>query len=171
MKTEATSLICITAMLVSCTPGERQSQRASSAPHKTQYRLQDYAQDANGLSCAIALTEDSKKNGNFAFVLKNVSGNPIRICGFCPSWQGRSPDIISVILDPEFWGSDRPTDDQIRQSIITIEPGDSFSIPVNIGADSRGIPVEVGYGVRIQFGKRFGTWHGEIAVTSGPIVE
>ncbi len=171
MKTPAVLLISVIAGLASCAKHEKQGPRLDGAPLSQQYRLKNYPQDANGLSCGITSTRESKGDGSFIFFLKNISNKPITISGFIAPWQSESPQVVTVLLGFEGYISDRPTDSQIRQSLVVIMPGNSFSIPVNIGANTKGIAVEVGYGISEEVGKKFGIWYGEIAASSKTAVK
>lgn len=143
------------------------SKKPQPLPAETQYWqywFKEYPSQENGLSCSLVMTE-SAGEAKLSLVLKNISDRPIEIPRQVASWTRRNPGFSQICLSPENFSSERPDSSSILKSLIVIQPGDSFSFPVDVEADRKGLPVEVGFFIREAFGQKFGVWHGAITAS------
>ncbi len=98
-------------------------------------------------------------------VLKNIGREPIRLCTFCGRyggiWTEGKYKVLQEGLDPEFWKSDRPRDEEFDKHIAVVPPGETVALPISFGVVAAGqIKVSVEYTVGKGFAQRHNVWFG-----------
>lgn len=120
--------------------------------------------EQNGLSCKIEIAESARPhNGQLdaKLILRNTSGNPVRVCTLCMGWRSVWKGSFDVRLDPEHWISDTPSLELSAKEVATIRPGDSTAIPFEIfWQNDTNLQVTASYTVGREFAQKLGVWHG-----------
>lgn len=111
--------------------------------------------------------EANKNKRNPKFILTNAGKVPIRICGFHQIWWHESPSKILLIITSESFKSDAPSEQQLKESIKTLQPGMSFSIDLASRLPDIKKDVEIMYEVSEKHAQKFNIWQGRLQLNLG----
>ncbi|HKC86097.1 MAG TPA: hypothetical protein VKG02_09000 [Blastocatellia bacterium] len=130
------------------------------------------AENGQELACEISVPSEAHVNNGWidaSLIVRNVSGNPVRICTLCSGsrhvWKGNYKETFR----PDWWKSDSPSPEMFVEKIVTLNPKDTFTFEIKINyADNvefwRGHPLTIssGYSTGEEFAKKYDTWSGAI---------
>ena len=122
------------------------------------------------LSCELSLrSEVHAVDGYFDanLLMTNISDHLVRICTLTQEWRTVGRTDYRVVLRPDFWKSDSPRPQEFPRHIVSIEPGQSISLPLKFRYYDelqrlRPLTISVGYETLPAFANRYGTWAGSV---------
>ncbi|MCY2929503.1 MAG: HEAT repeat domain-containing protein [Planctomycetota bacterium] len=128
------------------------------------------APSASGLSARIIIPVESKlADGRFSqfdalLELSNGTDKPLRVCTYCYPSTSLERDRSSVNLAPDVWKSDAPRPSQQKEFVVTIDPGESVTIPFKASTQGEGPwTLRASYSVsRPEYIRELNLWSGYV---------
>jgi hypothetical protein len=100
-----------------------------------------------------------------------VGNKPLRLCTLCGHFGGGNAASREETFGPDIWKSDRPTPEQSAKHMVTLQPGESVSLPTmwrGIVGINGALEIRLAYQVGPEFAKKHHTWEG--LVEARPVV-
>jgi hypothetical protein len=121
---------------------------------------------SRGLAAKVVVKSNLPLESNeleWELVLTNRGSKPVRVCTLCGGGDGEREGRYERTFAPDWWKSDRPSAARFGESVVTLKPGQSVTLPASLGGwRGEKYTLAASYQVGKEFAARHKVWQGKV---------